>query len=64
MKFIPLRFLAFFTVIAACSLTLFSGAERTIISEEGSGRATAYIESPKIISFEGKTHVAWLDSPT
>jgi hypothetical protein len=37
--------------------------ERFILSEEGSGRATAYLESPKIISYEGKTHAAWLDSP-
>ena len=34
-----------------------------LLSGEGSGRATAYLESPKIISFDGKTHVAWLDSP-
>ncbi|MEX0329821.1 MAG: BNR-4 repeat-containing protein [Puniceicoccaceae bacterium] len=34
------------------------------LSEEGSGRATAYLESPKIVSFSGKTHVAWLDSPS
>ena len=37
--------------------------ERFLLSLEGSGRATAYLESPKIVSFEGKTHVAWLDSP-
>ena len=36
---------------------------RFLLSSEGSGRATAYLESPKIISFKGKTHVAWLDSP-
>ncbi|MEX0326498.1 MAG: BNR-4 repeat-containing protein [Puniceicoccaceae bacterium] len=34
-----------------------------VVSTEGSGRATAYLESPKIITYEGKTHVAWLDSP-
>lgn len=33
-----------------------------LISEAGSGRATAYLESPKIITHAGKTHVAWLDS--
>ena len=33
------------------------------LSTEGSGRATAYVESPKIISHDGRTHVAWLDSP-
>ena len=37
--------------------------ERFLLSSEGSGRATAYLESPKIVSFQGKTHVAWLDSP-
>lgn len=37
--------------------------QRFLLSEEGSGRATAYLESPKIISFQGKTHVAWLDTP-
>jgi hypothetical protein len=36
---------------------------RFVLSTEGSGRATAYIESPKIISFQGKTHVTWLDTP-
>jgi len=39
------------------------GSERFLLSEEGSGRATAYLESPKIITFEGKTHAAWLDTP-
>lgn len=34
-----------------------------LISATGSGRATAYIESPKIITFAGKTHVTWLDTP-
>lgn len=34
-----------------------------ILSETGSGRATAYIESSKIVTFHGKTHVAWLDTP-
>ena len=37
---------------------------RFLVSSEGSGRATAYLESPKIVTFKGKTHVAWLDSPT
>lgn len=36
---------------------------RFLLSGEGSGRATAYIESPKIISFAGRTHAAWLDTP-
>lgn len=34
----------------------------TLLSTSGSGRATAYLESTKIIRHEGKTHVAWLDS--
>jgi hypothetical protein len=33
-----------------------------IISVDGSGRATGYAEANKIITFDGKTHVAWLDS--
>lgn len=36
---------------------------RYLLSTEGSGRATAYLESPKIITFQGKTHAAWLDTP-
>ena len=34
-----------------------------LLSATGSGRATAYIESPKIITCRGKTHVTWLDTP-
>lgn len=34
-----------------------------LLSSSGSGRATAYIESNKVISYQGKTHVAWLDTP-
>lgn len=34
-----------------------------LLSSSGSGRATAYIESNKVISSQGKTHVAWLDTP-
>ncbi len=33
-----------------------------LISSAGSGRATAYLESTKIITYADKTHVAWLDS--
>ena len=40
-----------------------SGGDRFLLSTEGSGRATAYIESPKIVTFEGKTHATWLDTP-
>jgi hypothetical protein len=39
------------------------GTNPFLLSEEGSGRATAYLESPKIVTFKGKTHTAWLDSP-
>lgn len=38
-------------------------AEGFLLSSTGSGRATAYLESPKIVTFKGRTHVAWLDSP-
>lgn len=37
--------------------------EPFLLSSEGSGRATAYLESGKIITFQGRTHVAWLDTP-
>ena len=33
-----------------------------LLSEKGCGRATAYSEANKIITFEKKTHVTWLDS--
>lgn len=33
-----------------------------VLSSQGSGRATAYPEQNKIITHEGKTHVAWLDA--
>ena len=32
------------------------------LSSNGCGRATGYAETNKIVSSEGKTHVAWLDS--
>lgn len=34
-----------------------------LLSATGSGRATAYLESGKIITFQGRTHVTWLDTP-
>ena len=37
--------------------------DRFLLSSEGSGRATAYLESPKIATFGERTHVAWLDTP-
>ncbi len=39
-------------------------AEPFLLSAEGSGRATAYLESGKIVTFRGRTHVAWLDTPS
>jgi hypothetical protein len=40
-----------------------SVVNKVLLSEEGSGRATAYLESPKIVTFEGRTHATWLDTP-
>lgn len=39
-----------------------AAAEPEVLSTEGSGRAPAYIESPKIIRHGDRTHVTWLDS--
>jgi len=36
--------------------------ERFLLSTEGSGRATSYGESNKIVTLDEKTHVAWLDA--
>lgn len=38
-----------------------SGTDPVILSNQGSGRATAYWEQNKIISVGNKTHVVWLD---
>lgn len=38
------------------------GPSHFLLSERGCGRATAYAETNKIVTFKGKTHVAWLDS--
>lgn len=35
---------------------------RSILSSEGSGRATAYAEQHKIVTLADKTHVVWLDA--
>ena len=32
------------------------------ISNEGCGRATGYAETNKIVTCDGRTHAAWLDS--
>ncbi|MFO1447173.1 MAG: BNR-4 repeat-containing protein [Opitutaceae bacterium] len=37
--------------------------EPVLLSSEASGRATAYLESGKIVTFQGRTHVTWLDTP-
>ena len=39
-----------------------SAPAREILSETGCGRATAYAETNKIVTWHDKTHVAWLDS--
>lgn len=36
--------------------------ETAVLSTHGSGRATGYAESSKIVTANGRTHVAWLDS--
>lgn len=57
-----------FILLAAQAVTIAVAAEsprvseRFVLSEQGSGRATAYSEATKIITFGDKTHVAWLDS--
>lgn len=51
-------------LVAGVWASIASGTERHLLSNEGSGRATAYIESPKIITYQGKTHLGWLDTPT
>ncbi len=33
-----------------------------LLSQHGSGRASAYAEANKIVTFQDRTHVAWLDS--
>lgn len=38
------------------------GTAATVLSEQGSGRATAYWEQNKIITVGAKTHVVWLDA--
>ena len=39
------------------------GANPFVLSTEGCGRATGYAEANKIVTWDGKTHVAYLDSP-
>ncbi len=37
-------------------------AKTFLLSQHGCGRATGYAETNKIVTLDGKTHVAWLDS--
>lgn len=37
-------------------------SKRFLLSVDGCGRATGYAEANKIVTRDGKTHVAWLDS--
>lgn len=37
--------------------------DRFLLSNHGCGRATGYAEANKIVTHDGQTHVAWLDSP-
>ena len=39
-----------------------AGENLVLLSETGCGRATAYPDANKIITFQDKTHVVWLDS--
>lgn len=60
MRLLPLFLLPLFL---ADPITTFSASDhRFLVSSQGSGRATAYLESPKIITYDDRTHVAWLDS--
>lgn len=52
-----------FFVAALAGVVSLLASEPVLLSTQGSGRATAYLESPKIVTYQGKTHVAWLDSP-
>lgn len=54
-------------LILACSTThvcgqTSEGMESFLLSENGSGRATGYGETNKIITYDHKTHVVWIDS--
>ncbi|WP_425400022.1 BNR-4 repeat-containing protein [Aeoliella sp.] len=57
-----------FCFVASCFLPWLAGIARAsdprILSVDGSSRATGYAEANKIITFDGKTHVSWLDSTT
>lgn len=58
------RLLTVLTLMTSLTLSAAGDASAPfLLSAEGSGRATAYLESGKIVTFKGKTHVAWLDTP-
>ena len=52
---------------SAATATTFRAAnaanEHFLLSDVGCGRATGYAEANKIVTHEGKSHVAWIDSP-
>jgi hypothetical protein len=54
--------IGFVCLILIIGLRSFLHSAPQILSESGSGRATAYLESSKIVQFEERVHVAWLDS--
>lgn len=49
---------------AATSLFADTPGSPYLISKQGCGRASGYAEANKIITAKGKTHVAWIDSPS
>ncbi|MEO6002551.1 MAG: BNR-4 repeat-containing protein [Opitutus sp.] len=55
------RWVAAVVLGASCALAV-AASGSAILSNEGSGRATAYTEQNKIIALHGKTHVVWLDA--
>ena len=52
-----------FAVLVGCTQSSKTPMARSfLLSQQGSGRATAYCVSNKIVTIGDKTHVAWLDS--
>ncbi len=64
LRYMVLALLCFSMLGLSVRATESGSGEGVLLSSSGSGRATAYLESPKIVTFKGRTHVAWLDSPT
>jgi BNR repeat-containing family member len=52
----------FVVALLSIECRIANGETQEVISTTGSGRATGYAETNKIVTFNGKTHVAWLDS--